>query len=86
MADNCRDSSGHCVPLNRDGFGDGAARVASRELALALALASAIVAGCGKAKEPPPDILKSQREQMDKARDVGNTLQQGADRTKDVDK
>ncbi len=78
--DNCRDSSGHCVPLNRD----GAARVALG--GLALALTAALLGGCGKAKEPPPDILKSQREQMDKARDVGNTLQQGADRARDADK
>jgi hypothetical protein len=80
MTENCRDSSGHCVPLNRD----GASRVA--RVGLALALAAGLLAGCGKSKEPPPDILKSQREQMDKARDVGNTLQQGADRTRDADK
>ena len=72
------------MPLNRDGARDGASRVA--RVGLALVLVAGLLAGCGKSKEPPPDILKSQREQMDKARDVGNTLQQGADRTKDADK
>jgi hypothetical protein len=80
MTDHCRDSSGHCVPLNRD----GAARVA--RVGLALALTAMLLAGCGKSKDPPPDLLKGQREQMDKARDLGNTLQQGADRAKDADK
>jgi len=84
MADNCRDSGGHCVPLNRDGAGDGASRVAS--VGLALVLAAGMLAGCGKSKDPPPDLLKSQREQMEKVRDVGNTLQQGADRARDPDK
>jgi hypothetical protein len=78
MTDNCRDSSGHCVPLDRD----GCVRVAL----VGLALAAVLLGGCGKSKEPPPDLLKSQREQMDKARDVGNTLQQGANRAKDADK
>jgi hypothetical protein len=80
MTDNCRDSSGRCAPLDRD----GALRVA--RVGLALALGALLLGGCGKSKEPPPDILKSQRQQMDKARDVGNTLQQGADRAREADK
>ena len=32
-----------------------------------------------KRSEPPPDLLKAQREQMEKAKDVGKTLQKGVD-------
>jgi hypothetical protein len=40
----------------------------------------AAVAGCdSKPKEPPPDIIKSQRQVMDKAKAVGDVLQKSAD-------
>ena len=36
--------------------------------------------GCDtKPKEPPPDIIKSQRQVMDKAKAVGDVLQKSAD-------
>ena len=43
---------------------------------------AAIVAlsGCDtKPKDPPPDIIKSQRQVMDKAKAVGDVLQKSAD-------
>jgi hypothetical protein len=39
-----------------------------------------VLAACdGKPKEPPPDIIKSQRQVMDKAKGVGDVLQKSAD-------
>ncbi|MET0680398.1 MAG: hypothetical protein ABWZ41_05290 [Burkholderiales bacterium] len=45
-------------------------------------ITAAIVAlsGCDtKPKDPPPDIIKSQRQVMDKAKAVGDVLQKSAD-------
>jgi hypothetical protein len=40
----------------------------------------AAVAGCdSKPKDPPPDIIKSQRQAMDKAKAVEQVLQKSAD-------
>ena len=45
-----------------------------------LLLIAVAAAGCdSKKKEPPPDIIKSQRQVMDKAKAVGDVLQQSAD-------
>ncbi len=42
--------------------------------------AAVVVAACdGKPKEPPPDLIKSQRQAMDKAKGVGDVLQKSAD-------
>ena len=50
-----------------------------------IAAAIAAIAGCdSKLKEPPPDILKSQRRQlMDKAKGVEQVLQKSADERRD---
>jgi hypothetical protein len=46
----------------------------------ALAVVIAIAAGCeAKPKDPPPDLVKSQRQAMDKAKAVEKTLQKSAD-------
>jgi hypothetical protein len=43
-------------------------------------------AACKPSNDPPPDILKSQREAMDKAKAVGNQIQQSnQERMKQVD-
>jgi hypothetical protein len=34
-------------------------------------------------KEPPPDLLKSQRQSMERARDVEKTLQQSSERRRE---
>lgn len=39
---------------------------------------SVAVFGC-KRSEPPPDLLKTQREAMQRARDVGKTMQKSVD-------
>ncbi len=45
-----------------------------------LALAIAGVAACdSKPKDPPPDIVKSQRQAMDKAKAAEQVLQKSAD-------
>jgi uncharacterized protein YcfL len=45
-----------------------------------LVLVAVAAAGCdSKQKEPPPDIIKSQRQVMDKAKGVGDVLQKSAD-------
>lgn len=47
---------------------------------LACALVFAMLAACdGGQREPPPDILKSQRQSMEKAEAVEQTLQRSAD-------
>ncbi len=39
-----------------------------------------LVAACdSRTNNPPPDIMKTQRETMNKAKDVGQVLQQSAD-------
>jgi uncharacterized protein YcfL len=46
----------------------------------AIAAALAMVAACdSKPKDPPPDIIKSQRQVMDKAKGVEQVLQKSAD-------
>jgi hypothetical protein len=51
-----------------------------RPWSLLIAAAIAVTAGCdSKPKEPPPDIIKSQRQVMDKAKAVGDVLQKSAD-------
>ncbi|HTO48463.1 MAG TPA: hypothetical protein VML91_12565 [Burkholderiales bacterium] len=45
-----------------------------------IAAGLAAIAGCdSKPKEPPPDIIKSQRQAMDKAKGVEQVLQRSAD-------
>ncbi len=45
----------------------------------AIALCVSIsVSGC-KRSEPPPDLLKTQREAMERAKDVGKTMQKSVD-------
>lgn len=47
-------------------------------------LALAAVSGCdSKSSNPPPDLVKSQREAMDKAKGVEQTLQQSAERKRE---
>ena len=50
-----------------------------------LALASILlVAGCGdKTEEPPPQLFKPQRDALEKAKGVEQTLQQSADRRRE---
>lgn len=44
-------------------------------------LVLAAVSGCdSKSGSPPPDLVKTQREAMDKAKGVEQTLQQSAER------
>ena len=51
-----------------------------RPVPFLIAAAIAAVAGCdSKPKEPPPDIIKSQRQMMDKAKGVEQVLQKSAD-------
>ena len=49
---------------------------------LVLLAVAAAVAGCDR-KEPPPDIVKSQRQAMDKAKAVEKVLQQSADQRRE---
>ena len=45
-----------------------------------IAVAIFMVAACdSKPKDPPPDIIKSQRQMMDKAKGVEQVLQKSAD-------
>ena len=44
-----------------------------------LLLASVLTLAACKRSEPPADPLKSQRDAMDRAKDVGNTMQKGVD-------
>jgi hypothetical protein len=45
---------------------------------LCLAMALTTLSGC-KRSEPPPDLLKTQRDAMDRAKEVGKTMQKGVD-------
>lgn len=55
-----------------------------RGSSLAIVTAVVMVAACdSKPKEPPPDLLKSQRQMMDKAKGVGDVLQKSADERRD---
>jgi hypothetical protein len=46
---------------------------------LAATLAVAGVTGCKRSEEPPPDYLKTQREAMERAKEVGKTMQKAVD-------
>jgi uncharacterized protein YcfL len=51
---------------------------------LVLIAAAIAVVGCdSKPKESPPDIIKSQRQVMDKAKGVDQVLQKSADERRD---
>ena len=51
-----------------------------RPWSLVIAAAILAIAGCdSKPKDPPPDIIKSQRQVMDKAKGVEQVLQKSAD-------
>jgi hypothetical protein len=51
-----------------------------RVASLVVAAVAAMIAACdGKPKDPPPDLLKSQRQTIDKAKAVGDVLQKSAD-------
>jgi hypothetical protein len=45
---------------------------------LACVMGVTTLASC-KRSEPPPDLLKTQRDAMDRAKDVGKTMQKGVD-------
>ena len=45
---------------------------------LVAALAGVTLDGC-KRSEPPPDLLKTQRDAMERAKDVGKTMQKAVD-------
>jgi len=49
-----------------------------------LLVSVALIAACdSKPKNPPPDIIKSQRQALDKAKDVEKVLQKSADQRRD---
>lgn len=51
-----------------------------RPWSFVIAAAILAIAGCdSKPKDPPPDIIKSQRQVMDKAKGVEQVLQKSAD-------
>ena len=51
-----------------------------RPWSLVIAAAILAITGCdSKPKDPPPDIIKSQRQVMDKAKGVEQVLQKSAD-------
>ena len=53
--------------------------IAMRTLSAFVLLAALVPSfGC-KRNEPPPDIVKTQRDAMEKAKGVGETMQKGAD-------
>jgi hypothetical protein len=45
---------------------------------LACLMGAATLVAC-KRSEPPPDLLKTQRDAMDRAKDVGKTMQKAVD-------
>ena len=51
-----------------------------RASTIVIAAAAVAIAACdSKPKEPPPDLIKSQRQVMDKAKGVEQVLQKSAD-------
>jgi len=46
-----------------------------RLIGLALCGACVLLQSCGRSTEPPPDVLKAQREAMEKARSTGKMMQ-----------
>ena len=55
----------------------------SLRLALMACCAFAITACDSGRKEPPPDLLKGQRQSMERAKDVEKTLQQSSERRRE---
>ena len=55
----------------------------SFRLALMACAVLAITACDSGPKEPPPDLLKGQRQSMERAKDVEKTLQQSSDRRRE---
>lgn len=52
--------------------------------ALFIACVASTIAACdGGKKAPPPDLLKGQRQSMERAKDVEKTLQQSSDRRRE---
>jgi hypothetical protein len=49
-----------------------------RQIAFVLAVGTLALAAC-KRSEPPPDLIKSQREAMERAKKVGDTMQKAVD-------
>lgn len=57
------------------------ARTARHALAAALCLACVVLQGCSRSNpQPPPDILKAQREALEKAKGMDKVLQDEAQR------
>lgn len=53
-------------------------------LPIAMVAALAVLAGCdSRPKEPPPDILKAQRQQMERAKGVEQGLDEAAKKRMD---
>jgi hypothetical protein len=50
----------------------------SPSVLLACAMGVTMLVSC-KRSEPPPDLLKTQRDAMDRAKEVGKTMQKGVD-------
>ena len=46
---------------------------------LLLVVAALCTLNACKRSEPPPDLIKTQREAMEKAKEVGKTMQKGVD-------
>jgi hypothetical protein len=58
----------------------------NRKFAICIGLLASLLGACKQSSEPPPDILKTQREAMDKAKAVEGQIQkQTQDRMKEVD-
>jgi hypothetical protein len=53
-------------------------RRASVSALLLATIVSLATVGC-KRSEPPPDLVKGQREAMERAKEVGKTMQKGVD-------
>lgn len=41
-----------------------------------MVLVGALFAGCGKSSDPPPDLIKTQRDAMERARAVSSVIDQ----------
>ncbi len=48
-------------------------------VAVAVGLAACVAIGGCKRSDPPPDITKTQRDAMERAKAVGTTMQKGVD-------
>jgi hypothetical protein len=70
------------APSNRRvGLGRGSVRLSRgrRGRAFALLVGAAVLLAACKRNDPPPDLIKTQREAMDRAKEVGKTMQKGVD-------